>query len=96
MQTNHSVQRADQALGFPTRTVLSVSVQLLATMGGRLGQIRKHAAIWIRTAADYYAAAAAYEQLSALSDAELHRRGLSRDSLARDVEHACRTQEERR
>ena len=40
------------------------------------------------TCADYYAAAALYEQLRGLSDAELRRRGLSRDSLARDV---CRT-----
>jgi hypothetical protein len=37
------------------------------------------------TCADYYAAATLYEQLSALSDAQLKRRGLSRDILARDV-----------
>jgi hypothetical protein len=35
--------------------------------------------------ADYYAAAAIYEQLSRLSDAEPHRRGLPRENLARDV-----------
>jgi hypothetical protein len=40
---------------------------------------------WADTCADYYAAAAMYEQLSALSDAELKRRGLSRATLARDV-----------
>lgn len=45
-------------------------------------------AIWIATAADYCAAAAVYEQLSNLSDAELERRGLSRSTLARDV---CQT-----
>jgi hypothetical protein len=39
--------------------------------------------------ADYYAAAALYEQLSKLSDAELARRGLSRATLARDVQAAC-------
>jgi hypothetical protein len=39
--------------------------------------------------ADYYAAAALYERLSGLSDAELHRRGLSRATLARDVRLAC-------
>ena len=33
----------------------------------------------------YYAAAATYEQLARLSDAELHRRGLSRATLGRDV-----------
>jgi hypothetical protein len=40
---------------------------------------------WVETCADYYAAAAMYEQLSALSDAELTRRGLSRANLARDL-----------
>jgi hypothetical protein len=37
------------------------------------------------TCADYYAAAARYEELSRLSDGELERRGLSRDRLARDL-----------
>jgi hypothetical protein len=40
---------------------------------------------YIEKMADYYAAATLYEELSRLSDAELHRRGLSRDTLARDV-----------
>jgi hypothetical protein len=44
---------------------------------------------WVRdhieTMTDYYAAAAIYEELNRLSDAELHRRGLSRADLARDV-----------
>ena len=44
---------------------------------------------WITTAADYYEAAAIYEQVSRLSDAELNRRGLSRATLARDICHAC-------
>ena len=44
---------------------------------------------WADTCADYYAAAAMYEQLSRLSDAELARRGLSRATLARDVRAAC-------
>jgi hypothetical protein len=35
--------------------------------------------------ADYYAAATMYEELYRLSDAELHRRGLSRIDLARDI-----------
>jgi hypothetical protein len=43
----------------------------------------------IATWADYYAAAAFYEQLSILSDAELTRRGLSRATLAHDVRAAC-------
>ena len=44
---------------------------------------------WITTAADYYEAAAMYEQLSRLSDAELTRRGLSRATLGWDVSQAC-------
>jgi len=46
-------------------------------------------ATWADTCADYYAAAAMYEQLSALSDAELSRRGLSRATLAEEVRAAC-------
>ena len=44
---------------------------------------------WARACGDCYAAAAMYEQLSTLSDAELTRRGLSRATLARDVGAAC-------
>lgn len=40
---------------------------------------------WIQFCADRYAAAALYDTLSRLSDADLHRRGLSRDSLAHDL-----------
>ena len=52
---------------------------LLQALGG-------HVATWLRTCADHYAAAAMYEQLAGLSDAELRRRGLSRGDLGR---HAC-------
>jgi hypothetical protein len=47
--------------------------------------ISLHLVSWANTCADYYAAAAMYEQLSALSDAELARRGLSRATLAHDL-----------
>jgi hypothetical protein len=40
---------------------------------------------YIDMMADFYAAATLYDELSRLSDAELHRRGLARDILARDV-----------
>ena len=40
---------------------------------------------WMRACARYYAAAQTYEQLSGLSDAELHRRGLDRETLGREV-----------
>jgi hypothetical protein len=45
-------------------------------------------ATWVETCAEYRAAAAIYEQLSALSDAELTRRGLSRATLAHDLLNA--------
>ena len=40
---------------------------------------------WVKNCADRYAAAAAYAELSRLSDAELRHRSLSRDILARDL-----------
>lgn len=40
---------------------------------------------WTRICVDYWTAAAMYEHLAALSDAELACRGLSRATLARDV-----------
>jgi hypothetical protein len=54
----------------------------LFSVGSRIAE-------WLATAADYYTAAAVYEQFSGLSDAELQRRGLSRVTLARDVCAAC-------
>lgn len=44
---------------------------------------------WVETCAEYRAAAAIYEQLTALSDAELARRGLSRSTLAHHVLNAA-------
>jgi hypothetical protein len=46
-------------------------------------------AAWGETCADYYRAAALYEELRPLSDAELNRRRLSRATLARDILRAC-------
>lgn len=46
------------------------------------------ASAWATARANALAAAALYEHLSKLSDAELHRRGLSRSTLARDVSGA--------
>lgn len=42
-------------------------------------------AVWVTSCADHYVAAAAYEELSRLSDAELKRCALTRDILARDL-----------
>ena len=52
-------------------------------------RLRARASAWLRTCADYYDAAAMYEELSRLSDAELTRRGLDRPNLARDILRAC-------
>jgi hypothetical protein len=67
--------------------VASRSVSRLP-LGARLSSIAKWIRDYIEMTADCYAAAAIYEHLSRLSDAELHRRGLSRSNLARDV-HAA-------
>ena len=56
---------------------------------GRLASLAAYLAACGRTCADYYAAAALYEKLAALSDAELQRRGLSRATLAQHVCSAC-------
>jgi hypothetical protein len=62
---------------------------------GRIASIGAWVGGWIGRAADAYAAAAMYTQLSGLSDAELHRRGLSRASLAHDIAgHCSRTEDE--
>jgi hypothetical protein len=50
-----------------------------------LGLLGARLASWVKTCADHYAAAAAYEDLSRLSDTQLKHRGLSRDILARDL-----------
>src|SRR5262245_1559337 len=55
----------------------------------RISSMAKWIDDYMETMADYYAAATLYEELSRLSDAELHRRGLSRARLARDICDAC-------
>jgi hypothetical protein len=56
-----------------------------ASIDGFIKPMFEHALVWMHTCADYWAAAATYEQLSRLSDAGLNRRGLSRMNLARDI-----------
>ncbi|MDX2203167.1 MAG: hypothetical protein NW223_10480 [Hyphomicrobiaceae bacterium] len=55
----------------------------------RLRAFAVHIGDWLRTCADYYTAAALYEQLSRLPDSELRRRGLNRATLARDLCAQC-------
>lgn len=54
-----------------------------------LGSVWSRLATGLDTWADHWAAAAMYQQLSVLSDAELARRGLSRARLAHDLRAAC-------
>lgn len=60
----------------------SAPANCVSSLGSRIAE-------WFATAADYYAAAALYDQLSGLSDVELHRRGLSRATLGWDIVQAC-------
>jgi hypothetical protein len=57
--------------------------------------LRMYIGAWTRTCADYYAASGIYERMSRLSDAELERRGLERETLARDIVDACERGEHR-
>jgi hypothetical protein len=54
-------------------------------LSGRLRDLGSRLVTWLVACADQWAAADLYQQLSALSDAELARRGLSRATLAHDV-----------
>ena len=60
-----------------------------AALSSLLESLAQGVKIWMNSCADYYAAATMYEYLSALSDAELNKRGLSRDTLALDVLNAA-------
>ena len=75
-------EQVSSAAAFAAGTPAASLSTWIRSLGGRFAN-------WIDTCADYYAAAAMYEQLSALSDAELMRRGLSRATLARDVRAVC-------
>jgi hypothetical protein len=66
-----------------------VPTEKAASLFGSIKSLAHHVRMWADSCADYYAAATMYEQLSRLSNAELHKRGLSRDTLARDVCQSC-------
>jgi hypothetical protein len=53
-----------------------------------IGPVGQRLGIWLEALTAAAETAALYEHLSRLSDAELHRRGLSRSTLARDVSGA--------
>jgi hypothetical protein len=75
MAFQHNTIETDATSAHTLRDSLT---SLIATIGTAL-----------RTGIDGYNAAALYEQLNGLSDAELARRGLSRPTLARDALAAC-------
>ena len=56
-----------------------------ASRASWLGSMRARFAELLKGCADFYAAAAAYDDLSRLSDLQLKHRGSSRDILARDL-----------
>ena len=74
-QADTSPTDADDAIG-PSRA-------------SRLGPLAAYLAACCQTCTDYYKAAALYEMLSALSDAELQSRGLSRATLAQHICSVC-------
>ena len=65
------------------------STETTASLSSSIKSLARFLITWANSCADYYAAAAMYEQLSKLSNAELHKRGLSRDTLARDLCQSC-------
>ena len=79
MQDQISPAGAARLSGSPSRLF-----DVISSLGARITD-------WIRATANDYAAAAAYKQLSKLSNTELQRRGLSRANLARDVWEAYDT-----
>lgn len=56
-----------------------------ASLSSSIKQLCQHVRTWVNGCVDYCAAAALYDQLIRLPDAELHNRGLSRDTLFSDV-----------
>ena len=71
---------------FPTEAAASSEA---APVSDWIKSMGRRMSAWASTCADYYSAAALYDELRGLSDAELQRRGLSRDTLARDICQGC-------
>jgi len=63
------------------------SPQRMRHLSGLIRSLGRRIAVGIKACADYCAAAAMYDHLRGLSDAELHKRGLSRETLAWDITH---------
>ena len=74
---------------FPTEA--AASSESAPPVSDWIKSIRQRFSAWASACVDYYSAAALYDELRGLSDAELRRRGLSRDTLGRDVCQTCDT-----
>jgi hypothetical protein len=61
----------------------SIAPRLRQNIGVWLNSTTKMIGVWIDACADASAAAALYDELRKLSDAELRSRGLTRDTIAR-------------
>ena len=59
------------------------------SLPGWVGPFARRMLGWLNTCSSYFAAAAIYDEMRGLSDAELKRRGLSRDTLARNICESC-------
>lgn len=76
-----SAQVIDDNRAKPERSAFVLAIGLKAAWRG--------AVEYAKVCASYHAGARLYEELRGLSDAELRRRGLSRDTVARDICAAC-------
>ncbi len=71
------------------RVIVAAAPDSGRTAAERIASIGGWIADCIGVMADHYSAAANYEELARLPDAELERRGLSRATLARHALEAC-------
>ena len=67
-------------------------VSAMPTQERLFGSVRsttRSVVVWLKVCANCCATVALYEELNRLSDAELRRRGLSRDTIARHALNMC-------
>jgi hypothetical protein len=67
----------------------TIEAETTRSLSSSAKSIAEGFAAWVDSCADYWAAAALYDSLRRLSDSELQKRGLSRDTLAQDVFRSC-------
>lgn len=79
----------DMLFAEPFPTEAAASTESTAAASDWLKSMGQRVGAFVTTCADYWSAAALYDELRGLSDAELRRRGLSRGTLGRDVCEVC-------